>query len=237
MKDSEFIELLNLYLDHEISAADAARLEAEVQSNPARRRMYQDYCRMQKACKILAQDFTVETPAAADRKVVAFDAAGGTVRQGRKPWYFATGSLAAAAAAVAAVLVLRPVESGPASPVPTEVAAIAEPARAVQPMPAAEAPAEPARVLVASGIARRPVSALTLEQANAADQSLTLTPAQNDPRFAWMNEVRLAPLQMPTAEQFRLETTPVRAPQNRTFSSGNQPLPPDVLPIAIRFQK
>ena len=35
MKDSEFIELLNLYLDHEISTADAARLEAEVQANPA----------------------------------------------------------------------------------------------------------------------------------------------------------------------------------------------------------
>ena len=30
MKDSEFLELLNLYLDHEISPADAARLEAEV---------------------------------------------------------------------------------------------------------------------------------------------------------------------------------------------------------------
>ena len=39
MNDSEYIELLNLYLDHEISAADAARLEAEVQSNPARRRI------------------------------------------------------------------------------------------------------------------------------------------------------------------------------------------------------
>ena len=29
MKDSEFLELLNLYLDHEISPADAARLEAD----------------------------------------------------------------------------------------------------------------------------------------------------------------------------------------------------------------
>ena len=36
MKDNEFIELLNLYLDHEISQEDAARLEAEVQRNPAR---------------------------------------------------------------------------------------------------------------------------------------------------------------------------------------------------------
>ena len=63
MKDSEFTELLNLYLDHEISAADAARLEAEVQINPNRRRVYQEYCRMQKACKLLAHDFACESSA------------------------------------------------------------------------------------------------------------------------------------------------------------------------------
>jgi hypothetical protein len=57
MKDSEFIELLNLYLDHEISADNAARLEAEVQGNPERRRVYRQYCRMQKACTLLANDF------------------------------------------------------------------------------------------------------------------------------------------------------------------------------------
>src|SRR5205823_1698019 len=73
MKDSEFTQLLNLYLDHEISAADAARLEAEVMSNPARRRVYQDYCRMQKACKLLASEFQSEAASADDRKVVAFE--------------------------------------------------------------------------------------------------------------------------------------------------------------------
>ena len=36
MKDPEFIELLNLYVDHEITSVDAARLEAEVAQNPAR---------------------------------------------------------------------------------------------------------------------------------------------------------------------------------------------------------
>ena len=67
MKDSEFIELLNLYLDHEITAADAARLEAEVQASPERRRVYQQYCRMQKACTMLAKDFVDENvPTVAD---------------------------------------------------------------------------------------------------------------------------------------------------------------------------
>jgi len=55
MKDQEFIELLNLYLDHEISAADARRLEAEVRANPARYQVYREYCRMHKACGELAQ--------------------------------------------------------------------------------------------------------------------------------------------------------------------------------------
>ena len=63
MNDREFIELLNLYLDHEIAPADAARLEAEVRGNPERRRIYLEYCRMQKACALLAEDFATERPA------------------------------------------------------------------------------------------------------------------------------------------------------------------------------
>ena len=57
MKESEFIELLNLYVDHEIGAEDAKRLEAEVAANPARRDVYRQYCRIQKACTLLADQF------------------------------------------------------------------------------------------------------------------------------------------------------------------------------------
>ncbi len=79
MKHEEFLELLNLYLDHEISAADASRLEAEVQSDAARRAIYHEYCRMQKACMILASDFRETEVATAESgaggKVVAFGTA------------------------------------------------------------------------------------------------------------------------------------------------------------------
>ena len=100
MKDSEFIELLNLYLDHEISQADAARLEAEVQQSPERRLMYQDYCRMQKACSMLVQESTASADAA-DRRVVAFE-------KGRS-WGFGTyaAGLCAAAACIALVVSVR----------------------------------------------------------------------------------------------------------------------------------
>ncbi|MBP7142465.1 MAG: hypothetical protein KBA71_11205 [Opitutaceae bacterium] len=53
MKESRYIELLNLYVDHRLTGAEAAELEAEVQRNPERRRIYSQYCRMQKACTLI----------------------------------------------------------------------------------------------------------------------------------------------------------------------------------------
>ena len=106
MKDSEFIELLNLYLDHEISAADSARLEAEVQTNPARRKIYEQYCRMQKPCKVLASDFVsaVEAAAAPDnKKIVAFNVAAveaAASRRKRAGNLYMLGTVAAAGAAM-----------------------------------------------------------------------------------------------------------------------------------------
>src|SRR3954452_15409370 len=104
MKDSEFIELLNLYLDHEISAADAARLEAEVTANAKRRQVYQQYCRMQKACKIVGEKFVPETAAAPAGNVVAFELA---TAPARRTSLYAFGGLLAAAACVALVFVSR----------------------------------------------------------------------------------------------------------------------------------
>lgn len=53
MKESRYIELLNLYVDNQLTPAEAAELETEVQSSPERRRTYSQYCRMQKACTLL----------------------------------------------------------------------------------------------------------------------------------------------------------------------------------------
>ncbi len=62
MKDARFNELLNLYLDHRLSAADAAELEAEVMRNPDRRRIYNGYCRMQRACHVLFENERESAP-------------------------------------------------------------------------------------------------------------------------------------------------------------------------------
>ena len=89
MKDSTFIELLNLYVDHQISPADATRLEEEVRGNPERRRVYRQYCQIQKACTSLGDAFRTEAPAPAAtpqindfkrrRRVIGFAADGATV--------------------------------------------------------------------------------------------------------------------------------------------------------------
>jgi hypothetical protein len=57
MKDKQFLEQLNLYLDGEIDTAGAAELEREILSNPARRRTYNDYCRIHRATKLIYQQF------------------------------------------------------------------------------------------------------------------------------------------------------------------------------------
>lgn len=96
MNDREFIEFLNLYVDREISPEDALRLEAEVAAHPERRRIYDQYCRMQKACAMLSEQL-VESAAEREGTVAAFPA--------RHPWSFGPlmAGLAAAACLVAVV--------------------------------------------------------------------------------------------------------------------------------------
>src|SRR3954471_19354076 len=81
MKETRFIELLNLYVDQHLSGEDASELEAEILRNPKRKRTYQQYCRMQKACTRLFENERIQAPASpalsralaeADRKIVAF---------------------------------------------------------------------------------------------------------------------------------------------------------------------
>jgi hypothetical protein len=94
MKDREFIELLNLYVDREISAEDALRLESEVVANSRRREVYDQYCRMQKACSMLSGDL-VESKQMAGSVIVNFPS--------RNPWHFGQFALGIAAAAACAV--------------------------------------------------------------------------------------------------------------------------------------
>jgi hypothetical protein len=130
MKDSEFIELLNLYLDHEISPAKAALLEAEVTRDPARRQLYRQYCQMQKACVVLAGRFEgaeagprvnllAASPVRRSRAglwATGFVAAAACAAFALLPRLHPAGTPAAAAPASAAVAQSAPVEVRPAAP-------------------------------------------------------------------------------------------------------------------------
>lgn len=57
MKDNRFIELVNLYIDRQISAAETAELEAEIQASPQRRAVYRQYCQLHSATKQVYESF------------------------------------------------------------------------------------------------------------------------------------------------------------------------------------
>ena len=98
MKDNRFIELLNLYIDRQITAAETAELEAEIQQNPARQAVYRQYCKIHSATKLVYDSFranAAEQPAfqpnpAGD--IELFDS-----KHGKRRWAYYAGGLAAAA--------------------------------------------------------------------------------------------------------------------------------------------
>lgn len=123
MKHDRFIELLNLYLDGEISREESADLEREITQNPERRRIYRQYCQMQRACSMLSEKFrdVAETQAPeTGEKVVAFPG------QAQPSWWRNASLVAAGAVAACAVFVVA--RSGLTSPTGTLAANPARPA-------------------------------------------------------------------------------------------------------------
>lgn len=237
MKDSEFLELLNLYLDHEISADDAARIEAEVQRNPARRRIYQQYCRVQKACTLLAKDYVEQSAtsgAPAERKIVAFEPS--------RSWGFGVyaGGLAAAAACVALVFVSRS-NNLATNPAAQSSAVAVTPANATSKQPQAVQSGawvdDTTRNFAPSVPAPRSVASPVLSLANDAAAGLTnAKPQAIDVQFAWLKEMQFAPIQRTPASQLRFDSkTDFMKITPQPFGPG-RPLT-DVQSAAFQFQR
>ncbi len=103
MKDNHFIELVNLYIDRQISGDEMELLEAEMQADPRRRAIYRQYCQMHRATTLVYESFRSEDGALPEDKlktqvnIARFEPQSGR----RKHWtYYATG-LAAACVALA----------------------------------------------------------------------------------------------------------------------------------------
>lgn len=99
MKDNRFIELLNLYVDRQISPAETAELEAEIQGSPERQKVYRQYCQMHRATKLVYESFRAEAPESAETVTGNAAITRMASHQKRRPvsWMYYAGGLAAAA--------------------------------------------------------------------------------------------------------------------------------------------
>ena len=210
MNDTKFIELLNLYLDHEISAEDATRLETEVQNNPQRRRLYHEYCRMQKGCQLLAKDFAGAAAAGIDRKIVAFESA----RPGRSPGLYMAAGFAAAAACVAIIFMSRSREAVVPQQTATgaAVGAVGKPA-----IPASEEISPSAITKVEMTPARRENLQRALAQnalglSQSANPQTAFASLEQEKQFAWIYNTRLTPMQNVAVETLKFDARPTLRP-------------------------
>lgn len=143
MKDHRFVELVNLYIDRQISPAEAAELESELQANPRRRQVYQQYCRMHRATQLVYESFRHE----AGREAPQAATQGGSLvrlegaRRRRDRWAYAFAGMAAAACV--GLLVSRTMFAGDSTPTglaevtPTSVVTSPAVTRVTVEMPAA----------------------------------------------------------------------------------------------------
>lgn len=105
MNDSRFTELINLYIDRQITAAESAELEAEIRDNPARRQAYVEYCRLHRATRLVYESFRSHAGRGqpADRGYARIEKFEQVQRGRRYRWLYAVGGAAAAVACLSVV--------------------------------------------------------------------------------------------------------------------------------------
>lgn len=229
MTHTKFTELLNLYLDHEISAEDATALEVEIQNNPARREIYRQYCRMQKGCAQLAGHFSgAQSPAPAPVRDLS------ARRQGSRRYFAAwtAGVGMVAAACFAVILINSEPTIEPAEPIagltrPGLVAQVTTTPEEVSPavfsLPQLRERTNEMHSVFAPAL-------LTPASNRQAPRSLYVN-AQGD-RFDWMDRINTPA----TDEDYAFHVRPTVAEGQRTYRSG-RPIDGRVEMTAFQFQR
>jgi anti-sigma factor RsiW len=255
MNDRRFIELLNLYVDQELTEDDARELEQEIAQRPDRRRVYSQYCRMQRACVRLLEQQAAPAPRIARITHAATSQSGAdrvpaTIlqlppmatprRQRGLGWAGWSGSALAAAACVAlAFVVLRqPVDVGGSSavastPVPAVAAAPAEPASVVpsssNALAAARSPAPAYRPVVSVNVLLRSNDGRFAQTGGG----LTLDQSSLD----WQQQLRLTPIRQMQFEPSPFQSTGgLRAVEAGALATDrmDQPVPAHLITFEFR---
>jgi len=145
MKDNRFIELLNLYIDRQITTEETAELEAEIQGDPRRQAVYRQYCQIHSATKLVYESFRVgaaETDATHSGRPATVELF--ETRRRRTSWVHYVGGFAAAAACVGLFVVRYNATPATGAAVPAQsVAVAAVPAQSVAKASAPVAVAQP----------------------------------------------------------------------------------------------
>lgn len=105
MKRRKLIELLNLYIDGEISAADQESLEQEISGNADARRIYNEYCRIDEATRLVYRQFRLQAPPESLPDPQAGPSFRGSIGRLRR-FAMAAGGVAAAIALISGSLVI-----------------------------------------------------------------------------------------------------------------------------------
>jgi hypothetical protein len=177
MNDQRFKELLNLYLDHRLSDAEATELERALRADASRRKVLRDYSLIQGGCSELFSRAAARAPSSAAlcRSLHNVEARMSRVGAGQsssawnwRAWSAGWGVAGAGLAACATILIV--VRSGsPDGQVPVDVAAAAAPSLATS-------PAEPAPIsLAATAPVATPVAVAGAEVVSERQKARNLT--------------------------------------------------------------
>jgi hypothetical protein len=226
MKESKFIELLNLYIDQEISREESQLLEAEIAANPDRRKIYLQYCRMHRASVMLVDSFKTEkTPSVSklataarkvDDKIALFP---DQTPSPRLRWAFAVGGLAVAAACVTFMVVKRHSSMPSTGLQPSDVTAALAPAT----MNEFVASITPERTRSSSLFMRE-------VQPDALQRQATFV------GLDWVDQVKLPPLRVIPVDATVFERKSSLRQDPRSFQ-GSRPVNGKVETTAFQFQK
>lgn len=244
MKDSRFIELLNLYVDREISREEAALLEQEILRDPSRKRIYQQYCRMSRASELLSEQFKsaavpsgsvlAEAARKADAKVVNFPSQG---NRRFRPW-LAGFACAAAAACLAFVIVHREQsKTAPVNVLDADALAISKTpkARSIDPVAFRNINAMPVAVQTRFSEYKPVFVGQSIKAQDVPEQKNPLL-IENKADLNWMKAVQVNPIQDIPIENLVFEQKPTLRQDPRTFDSG-RPVQGKIENISFQIQK
>jgi len=234
MTHTKFIELLNLYLDHEISMEDAAALEAEIQRDPKRRDIYRQYCQMHRGCQELASAFATEGAISPERRSIV-PPASKPARSVFNSWTYGAAAMAACAAFAVVTFIRQPAPSAegtlasatPSAPQQTVATAAPQPAPATSSVYSLSEFSAP-RSELHSVFTPTLVNLTTVPR-----EKSSLYATASGARFDWMDDVKLAPVE---GDEFSFRVRPVVVEGDRTYRS-QRPFEGKVEMTAFQFQR